>query len=282
MKQSDEREEPRTSVPRRPRTLRRIFRRFAPDRDATPSAASQQAVALAAALGCFVLALVLMAGACCLMLDWPTTLDLRATSLAVCTLAAALAFVGFGVLCLLQKREEQTRQEALTFLRDPVEYQLDRLDLTDKERSVARLILSHHSYNDIARLCHIAPRTVQFHATNVFRKAAVGRRRDFEHLMLNPPAGELMAGMATAGGVGLAGTVPAADGTDECAAATSTAAATSAASPSGATSLAAKPAALPRRVPRLDRASASPTATRSRMMQQQSRSSATDLKLTKK
>lgn len=277
MKQSDEREEPRTSVSRSPRTLRRIFHRFAPDRDATPSAASQQAVALAAALGCFVLALVLMAGACCLMLDWPATLDLRATSLAVCTLAAALAFVGFGVLCLLQKREEQTRQETLTFLRDPVEYQLDRLDLTDKERSVARLILSHHSYNDIARLCHIAPRTVQFHATNVFRKAAVSRRRDFEHLMLNPPASGLVAGMATAGGVGPADAGSSTNGLGEAEGASS-----SATPPASATSLAAKPAALPRRVPRLDRASASPTATRSRMMQQQSRSYATDLKLTKK
>lgn len=295
MKQSDEREEPRTSVPRRPRTLRRIFRRFAPDRDATPSAAPQQAVALAAALGCFVLALVLMAGACCLMLDWPTTLDLRATSLAVCTLAAALAFVGFGVLCLLQKREEQTRQDALKFLRDPVEYQLDRLDLTDKERSVARLILSHHSYNDIARLCHIAPRTVQFHATNVFRKAAVGRRRDFEHLMLNPPVSGLVAGMATAGGVGLAGTGSSANGTGanetseaEGASFASAAHSAGAAFPSSATSSAdttspaAKPAALPRRMLRLDRACASPTATRSRIMQQQNRSSATDLKLTKK
>ena len=286
MKQSDEREEPRTPTLR----SRRIFRHHAPDRTAAdrtaPSAPdSQQAVGLAAALGCFVLALVLMAGACCLMLDWSTTLDLRATSLAVCTLAAALAFVGFGVLCLLQKREDKTRQETLAFLRDPVEYQLDRLDLTDKERSVARLILSHHSYNDIARLCHIAPRTVQFHATNVFRKAAVARRRDFENLILNPPASELAAAGITAAGV--AGPASAAVGASEGG---GRFAAPSAPSPAGtpspgagntASAGAIASAPPPRRVPRLERAGASPTATRSRMVQQQGRSSATDLNLTK-
>lgn len=143
-----------------------------------------QTIGIAAALGCFVLAFVMMGGACCLMLDWPGSLDLRSTSLAVCTLAAALAFVGFGVLCLLQRRNGGPSAFAAPPLRDPIEYKLDALDLTDKERAVARLILQHRSYRDIADLCRIAPRTVQFHATNVFRKADVHRRRDFEHLML--------------------------------------------------------------------------------------------------
>lgn len=128
----------------------------------------------------------MMGGACCLMLDWPGSLDLRSTSLAVCTLAASLAFVGFGVLCLLQRRNGGPSAFTAPPLRDPIEYRLDALDLTDKERAVARLILQHQSYRDIAHLCRIAPRTVQFHASNVFRKADVHRRRDFEHLMLTP------------------------------------------------------------------------------------------------
>lgn len=150
-----------------------------------PSSRTGQTIGLAAALGCFTLALVMMGGACCLLLDWPIALDLRSAALAVCTLAAALAFAGFGVLCLLQSKDGGRSLAGLP-PRDPLECKLDQLNLTEKEREVARLILRHRSYRDIAQLCHIAPRTVQFHATNVFRKAQVSRRRDFEHRMLTP------------------------------------------------------------------------------------------------
>ena len=44
---------------------------------------------------------------------------------------------------------------------------------------IAKLILQHQSYATIAAERHLAVRTVQFHATNIFRKAYVSNRRDF-------------------------------------------------------------------------------------------------------
>ncbi|MEC4184779.1 helix-turn-helix transcriptional regulator [Adlercreutzia sp. R21] len=57
---------------------------------------------------------------------------------------------------------------------------LGSIGLTPRERVIAQLILDHHSYKDIGRRCRVSPRTVQFHATNIFRKARVAHRRDFE------------------------------------------------------------------------------------------------------
>ena len=60
---------------------------------------------------------------------------------------------------------------------------LEALGLTPRETTVAQLILQQCSYQDIAERCQLAPRTVQFHASNIFRKAGVSRRREFEQLV---------------------------------------------------------------------------------------------------
>ena len=45
---------------------------------------------------------------------------------------------------------------------------LEALSLTPRETTVAQLILQQCSYQDIAERCQLAPRTVQFHASNIF------------------------------------------------------------------------------------------------------------------
>ena len=62
--------------------------------------------------------------------------------------------------------------------------ELDALGLTPRETTIAELILQHRSYDEIAVMCRLSPRTVQFHASNIFRKAYVTRRREFERIML--------------------------------------------------------------------------------------------------
>ena len=61
---------------------------------------------------------------------------------------------------------------------------LDAFGLTPREVTVAQLILEHRCYQNIADQLGLSPRTVQFHASNIFRKASVERRRAFEHLLL--------------------------------------------------------------------------------------------------
>lgn len=74
---------------------------------------------------------------------------------------------------------------------------LEALGLTPRETTVAQLILQQCSYQDIAERCQLAPRTVQFHASNIFRKAGVSRRREFEQLVNGseplPPAARATA-----------------------------------------------------------------------------------------
>lgn len=65
-----------------------------------------------------------------------------------------------------------------------VQERLDSLGLTPKEMEVARLILQHKKYDEIASSCKISPRTVQYRASSIFRKAYVGRRSAFEDSML--------------------------------------------------------------------------------------------------
>ena len=78
---------------------------------------------------------------------------------------------------------------------------LEALSLTPRETTVAQLILQQCSYQDIAERCQLAPRTVQFHASNIFRKAGVSRRREFEQLVNGseplPPAARAPAPPAT-------------------------------------------------------------------------------------
>lgn len=165
----------------------------------TPSAA-----AVAVAMGCFAVAFLLMGGACYLALGWDASPMVQRPAVAAGTLAAAVAFAGLGVLNLARfnagkqtRHSKSSQAEARAKEPDLTQKRLDALDLTDKEREVALLILQHRSYCDIAELSGITPRTVQFHASNVFHKAQVTRRRDFERLMLEkipspaepPPAG---------------------------------------------------------------------------------------------
>lgn len=79
---------------------------------------------------------------------------------------------------------------------------LEALGLTPRETTVAQLILQQCSYQDIAERCQLAPRTVQFHASNIFRKAYVSRRREFEQLVNGseplPPAARATAPAASA------------------------------------------------------------------------------------
>lgn len=146
------------------------------------------------ALGCFLAALLLMGCACGLALGWPPVPDASTSSIVASILAGTVALVGLGILQIIDA-ERAAREPLTSPSYDPVENRLRALHLTAKELAVARLILQHCSYRDIARICGIAPRTVQFHASNAFRKAAATRRRDFEQLMLegpraSPPDGE--------------------------------------------------------------------------------------------
>lgn len=138
------------------------------------------------ALGCFLVALLLMGCACGLALGWPPVPDASTSSIVASILAGTVALVGLGILQIIDG-ERAAREPLAAPSCDPVESRLRALHLTAKELAVARLILQHCSYRDIARICGIAPRTVQFHASNAFRKAAATRRRDFEQLMLEGP-----------------------------------------------------------------------------------------------
>lgn len=138
------------------------------------------------ALGCFLAALLLMGFACCLALGLSPVTDAPTSSIVASTLAGTLALVGLGILQVVDA-EDAGREHLAVPSFDPVENRLRALQLTAKELAVARLILQHCSYRDIARICGIAPRTVQFHASNAFRKADAARRRDFEQLMLEGP-----------------------------------------------------------------------------------------------
>ncbi|MCI8424805.1 MAG: helix-turn-helix transcriptional regulator [Adlercreutzia sp.] len=139
---------------------------------------------LAAALTAFGGACLLAGAAVCLALIAPTTLGVEPTMLACAAVAGAAALVGIGLLLALRERNLRTQEVRLTSRAARIQSELDSLGLTPKEMAVAQLILQHRSYGDIGQLCHLAPRTVQFHASNIYRKAYVTRRRDFEQLLL--------------------------------------------------------------------------------------------------
>lgn len=61
---------------------------------------------------------------------------------------------------------------------------LSAWNLTPRQCEVAQLILEHHDYRDIGRLCGVSLRTVQDDASRIFRAAAVEGRRDFERFMV--------------------------------------------------------------------------------------------------
>lgn len=100
------------------------------------------------------------------------------------SLAAACALAALGMMLALRERSLRTQQMRRVTRAEQIQGELDSLGLTPKEMPIAKLILQHQSYATIAAERHLAVRTVQFHATNIFRKAYVSNRRDFERVIL--------------------------------------------------------------------------------------------------
>lgn len=147
-----------------------------PDRPAT--------LLLAGALTSFGLALVLVGAAACLAAGAPVPAGFAQSALVLGALAAACGLAAFGMVLALRERSLRVQHLRLTTRAERIQSELDSLGLTPKEMAIAKLILQHKSYADIADERHLAVRTIQFHATNIFRKAYVGNRRDFERVIL--------------------------------------------------------------------------------------------------
>lgn len=140
--------------------------------------------ALTVALGAFGGACALAGVAISLTLGY-RGLAGSAPEIAACAaVVAAVALTGTGLLLSRRERDLHLEEHRRTSRAERIQHELDLLGLTPREMTVARLILQHRSYDEIARIAELAPRTVQFHASNVFHKAYVTRRRDFERLML--------------------------------------------------------------------------------------------------
>ena len=108
----------------------------------------------------------------------------RPVDLVFGSLAAACALAALGMMLALRERSLRTQQMRRVTRAEQIQGELDSLGLTPKEMPIAKLILQHQSYAAIAAERHLAVRTVQFHATNIFRKAYVSNRRDFERVIL--------------------------------------------------------------------------------------------------
>ena len=67
-------------------------------------------------------------------------------------------------------------------LNDAVEEILTRAQLTDKERTVARLLLEGLSSNEIAAKEHNSPKTIRQHVTQIYAKCGVASRAQFFRL----------------------------------------------------------------------------------------------------
>jgi DNA-binding NarL/FixJ family response regulator len=62
---------------------------------------------------------------------------------------------------------------------DAFERTLARAGLTDKERSVARLLLDGLSSSEIAEVEHNSPKTIRQHVSQIYAKCGVGSRSEF-------------------------------------------------------------------------------------------------------
>lgn len=100
-------------------------------------------------------------------------------------LGSGLRLAALGMMLALRERSLRTQQMRRVTRAEQIQGELDSLGLTPKEMPIAKLILQHQSYATIAAERHLAVRTVQFHATNIFRKAYVSNRRDFERVILS-------------------------------------------------------------------------------------------------
>ena len=67
-------------------------------------------------------------------------------------------------------------------LNDTVEELLNRAQLTDKERTVARLLLDGLSSNEIAERENNSPKTIRQHVTQIYAKCGVASRAQFFRL----------------------------------------------------------------------------------------------------
>lgn len=139
---------------------------------------------LACALASFGLSLMLAGAAGCIAAGAPVPANFGLSTTIAASLSAASALAGLGMLLALRERSLRERQMRRATRAEQIQQELDELSLTPKEMPVARLILQHKSYPEIAADRHLSVRTVQFHATNIFRKAYVSNRRDFERVIL--------------------------------------------------------------------------------------------------
>lgn len=138
----------------------------------------------AGALASFGLALMLAGAAACIAAGAPVPADLDQSLFVFGALAAACALAALGMALALRERSLRAQQLRRATRAEQIQEELDGLGLTPKEMPIAKLILQHQSYAAIAANRHLAVRTVQFHATNIFRKAYVSNRRDFERVIL--------------------------------------------------------------------------------------------------
>lgn len=127
----------------------------------------------------------MLAGAAgCIAAGAPVPVNFGLSTTVAASLAAACALTGLGMLLAPRERNLRERHLRRATRAEQIQQELDELSLTPKEMPVARLILQHKSYPEIAADRHLSVRTVQFHATNIFRKAYVSNRRDFERVIL--------------------------------------------------------------------------------------------------
>lgn len=158
---------------------------FHPENLRRPERADRPTTLLfAGAIASFGLALVLIGAAACLAAGAPVPVGFDQSALVLGALAAACVLAAFGMVLALRERSLRVQHLRRTTRAERIQSELDSLGLTPKEMVIAKLILQHKSYADIAADRHLAVRTVQFHATNIFRKAYVGNRRDFERVIL--------------------------------------------------------------------------------------------------
>lgn len=141
-------------------------------------------IARGTAAASFACACLLAGAACSIALGNPAPTELPRMAAMAGALACALALIGLGALLALRMHDLRKREAHLITRVERVRRELDALGLTPREAAIAELILQHRSYADIAACCRLSPRTVQFHASNIFRKAFVTQRRQFEHLIL--------------------------------------------------------------------------------------------------
>lgn len=144
----------------------------------------QSTLLFAGALSSFGIALMLAGAAACIAAGAPLPLGLDQSAIVFAAPAAACGMAAIGMLLALRERNLRAQHLRRITRAEQIQNELDHLDLTPKEMPIAKLILQHKSYADIAADRHLAVRTVQFHATNIFRKAYVNNRRDFEHAIL--------------------------------------------------------------------------------------------------